>query len=100
MSKGDFRTATTEDFARDVEFAVEYLKTRKEINKKKIGLIGHSEGGIIAPMVAANSKDIRFIVLLAGTGINGGELLLLQQELIGDRKRTSEAGIEKNKDCQ
>lgn len=96
-SRGDFKTATTEDFARDVESAIEYLKTRKEINKKKIGLIGHSEGGIIAPMVAAKSKDIRFIVLLAGTGINGGELLLLQQELIGRANGTSEADIKKMK---
>lgn len=96
-SKGDFRTATTEDFARDVEFAVEYLKNRKEINKKRIGLIGHSEGGIIAPMVAAKSKDIRFIVLLAGTGINGGELLLLQQELIGRANGTGEEDIQKTK---
>lgn len=81
-SKGDFKTATSQDFATDVEAAVKYLKTRKEINKKKIGLIGHSEGGIIAPMVVAKSKDVHFIVLLAGTGIPGDQLLLLQQELI------------------
>jgi len=82
-SKGDFKTATSIDFSSDVEAGVTYLQTRKEINKKKIGLIGHSEGGIIAPMVASSSKGIAFIVLLAGTGISGGQLLLLQQELIG-----------------
>ena len=82
-SKGDFKTATSLDFASDVASAVAYLKTRKEINKKKIGLIGHSEGGIIAPMVASTSKDIAFIVLLAGTGIPGDQLLLAQQQLIG-----------------
>ena len=81
-STGDFKTATSADFATDVESAVAYLKTRKEINKKKIGLVGHSEGGMIAPMIAAKSKDINFIVLLAGTGIQGDKLLLLQQELI------------------
>jgi fermentation-respiration switch protein FrsA (DUF1100 family) len=82
QSKGDFGKATTADFATDVESAVAYLKTRKEINSKKIGLVGHSEGGVIAPIVANRSKDVAFIVLLAGTGIQGDQLLLLQQELI------------------
>jgi uncharacterized protein len=81
-STGDFKTATSVDFASDVEAGLAYLQTRKEIDQKKIGLIGHSEGGIIAPMVASNSKDISFIVLLAGTGIPGDRLLLLQEELI------------------
>ena len=81
-STGDFKTATSADFASDVEAGLAYLQTRKEIDKKKIGLMGHSEGGIIAPMVASNSKDISFIVLLAGTGIPGDRLLLLQEELI------------------
>jgi pimeloyl-ACP methyl ester carboxylesterase len=82
-SEGNFKTATSNDFATDVNAGVEYLLSRKEINKKKIGLIGHSEGGIIAPMVANNSKNVAFIVLLAGTGIPGDQLLLLQQQLIG-----------------
>jgi pimeloyl-ACP methyl ester carboxylesterase len=82
-STGNFKTATSKDFASDVEAGVAYLQTRKEINKRKIGLVGHSEGGMIAPMVASNSKNISFIVLLAGTGIPGDQLLLLQQELIG-----------------
>jgi len=94
-SKGNFKTATTPDFASDVEAAVQYLKTRSEIDKKKIGLIGHSEGGIIAPMVAAGTKDVKFIVLLAGTGIPGGEILLLQQELIGRANGVSEAELHK-----
>jgi len=82
-STGDFSKATTPILATDVEAAVNYLLTRKDIDKKKIGLIGHSEGGIIAPMVAAKRKDVRYIVLMAGTGIKGAELLLRQQELIG-----------------
>ena len=89
-SKGDRNTSTTKDFATDVSAAVEYLKTRKEINIKKIGLIGHSEGGLIAPMVAANSKDISYIVLLAGSGIPGDELLLQQTYLIGKDNGLSE----------
>jgi dienelactone hydrolase len=82
QSAGDFSTATTADFASDATHAVEYLKTRKEINSLKIGLIGHSEGGVIAPMLATRSKDIAFIVMLAGTGVSGDALLLLQQEAI------------------
>ena len=82
-SKGNFAKATTNDFATDVAAAISYLKTRKEIDTKYIGLIGHSEGAIIAPIVAANDKSIRFIVMMAGTAISGGDLLLLQQEAIG-----------------
>ena len=82
-SKGDFGKATSFDFATDVQSAVNYLRTRNDIDKKHIGLIGHSEGGIIAPMVAVLDKRISFIVLMAGTGISGGDILLLQQGLIG-----------------
>jgi len=82
-SKGDFGKATSFDFATDVESAVNFLRTRNDIDKKHIGLIGHSEGGIIAPMVAVQDKGISFIVLMAGTGISGGDILLLQQGLIG-----------------
>ena len=81
-STGDFRKATTADFATDVEAAVAYLRTRKEINARRIGLIGHSEGGIIAPLVASRNRDIRCIVLLAGTGLRGEEIILSQQQLI------------------
>ena len=96
LSKGNYKTATSADFATDVESAIAYLKTRKEINKKKIGLIGHSEGGLIAPMVASKSKDVAFIVLLAGTGIQGDKLLLLQQELIAKVNGVSETDIKKS----
>ena len=96
-STGDFATATSLDFETDVESAIKYLQTRKEINKNKIGLIGHSEGGIIAPIVAAESKDINFIVLLAGTGIRGDKLLLLQQELVGRASGLSDTDLQKAK---
>ncbi len=82
-SEGNFATATSNDFATDVEAAVAYLKTRKEVNKGKIGLMGHSEGGLIAPMVAVRNKDVNFIVLMAGPGIRGSEIMLRQQALIG-----------------
>ena len=79
-STGNFDEANSADFSNDVEAAVEYLKTRKEIQKSQIGLIGHSEGGMIAPMVSARNKDVAFIVLLAGTGVKGSEILLSQQK--------------------
>ncbi|MEG0037790.1 MAG: alpha/beta fold hydrolase [Bacteroides sp.] len=84
-STGNFDTATTADFAEDAASAVAYLRTRKEINPHKIGLIGHSEGGMIAPMVASASKEIGFIVLLAGVGIKGDELMLLQKQRIEEK---------------
>lgn len=96
QSKGNFKTATSADFATDVESAITYLKTRKEINKDKIGLIGHSEGGLIAPMIASKSKDVAFIVLLAGPGIQGDQILLLQQKLMGKASGTSAKTLEKN----
>ncbi|MDP4238859.1 MAG: acyl-CoA thioester hydrolase/BAAT C-terminal domain-containing protein [Bacteroidota bacterium] len=97
-SNGNFAKSTTFDFASDVESAVNYLKTRKEIDQKHIGLIGHSEGGIIAPIVAVNCKSVSFIVLMAGTGISGGEILLLQQELIGRASGIKEENLKKTTD--
>jgi len=95
-STGDFSPATSEDFASDVLAGIEYLKARKEINPKKIGLIGHSEGGIIAPMVAVKSPDVTFIVLMAGTGLTGEEILYLQSGLISKEMGISEKDITKN----
>lgn len=77
-SEGTQKDATSADFATDVEAAINYLKTRNDIDAKKIGLIGHSEGGFIASIVAANNKNIAFVVLLAAPGVNGAEVLLTQ----------------------
>jgi len=98
QSTGDFKTATSADFATDVESAIAYLKTRKEINQNKIGLIGHSEGGLIAPMVAAKNKDLDFIILLAGPGMRGDKLLLMQQEIISKVSGVPDTEIQKNKE--
>lgn len=73
---------TSENYAGDALAGVEFLKTRKEINPKQIGLVGHSEGGMIAPMAAARSNDVAFIVLMAGPGIVGDKLLVMQNGLI------------------
>jgi len=77
-SGGVFATATTADFATDVEAAVACLKSRHEIDPHKIGLIGHSEGGYIAPMVAARYKDVAFIVMMAGGGVPGDQMIVAQ----------------------
>lgn len=77
-SEGNFAKATSADFATDVAAGVAFLKKHERINAKKIGLAGHSEGGMIAPMVASKNKDVAFIVLLAGPGVPGNELLLKQ----------------------
>lgn len=81
-STGRFAGATSTDFAEDAMAGVDYLKRRPEIDPKQIGLAGHSEGGIIAPMVAAKSPQIAFVVLLAGPGVTGEEILYRQGTLL------------------
>jgi fermentation-respiration switch protein FrsA (DUF1100 family) len=81
-SSGVFATATTADFATDTEAGIAYLKTRKEVDPQRIGLIGHSEGGLIAPMIAARSKEAAFIVMMAGTGVPGDQILVAQGEAV------------------
>lgn len=98
QSTGNYKSATTMDFARDVQAGVDYLRTRKEIDESKIGLMGHSEGGVIAPIVAGNSKDIDFIVLLAGTGIRGDKLMLSQKEKIERKMGVSENEVQKGQE--
>ncbi|WP_348800383.1 alpha/beta hydrolase family protein [Flavobacterium adhaerens] len=97
-STGEFKTATTFDFATDVQAGIAYLQSRREIDKTKIGLVGHSEGGIIAPLVAENSKEIDFVVLLAGSGLRGDQLLLLQKEMLERQMGVSENEIQKSKE--
>ncbi|MBN2182159.1 MAG: alpha/beta fold hydrolase [Sedimentisphaerales bacterium] len=90
-STGNAANSTSEDFAGDVIAEVNFLKSRREIDSNKIGLIGHSEGGIIAPMVAAQvPDDIGFIVLLAGTGVTGKKILYYQNDLAQKRIGASE----------
>lgn len=81
-SAGNPELATSEDYAGDVLAGVNYLKSVKEIDAGRIGLIGHSEGGLIAPMVAVQSKDVAFIVLMAGPGTTGERVLYRQNELL------------------
>jgi uncharacterized protein len=94
-STGNFSAATTFDNASDVKAGIEFLKTRSEIDKKNIGLIGHSEGGLIAPMAANETNDAAFIILLAGPGITGEEILIRQTELISKSMGVSDEDIER-----
>ena len=81
-SKGNFATGTTFDFADDAEAGFSWLKKQPLIDVKHVGIAGHSEGGLIAPIIASRNKNINFIILLAGPGINGEEIILAQSELI------------------
>jgi len=92
-STGDVVHATSEDFASDVLAGIAYLKARADIDPHRIGLVGHSEGGLIAPMVARRSPDVAFIVLLAGTGIPGDQILYLQQAAIARQMGASMPAI-------
>lgn len=92
-SKGDFNTATSKDFAEDANAAVNYLKQRKEIGK--IGIIGHSEGGLIAPIVATQNKNVDFIILLAGPGVSGEKILLAQTALIAKANGATKEDVTK-----
>jgi hypothetical protein len=74
-STGIFRTSTTADFATDVTAGVTYLLSRGDVDKTHAGLIGHSEGAIIAPMVAAKMPQVAFIVMLAGTALPGDQIV-------------------------
>lgn len=78
-SKGELLKATSEDFANDALTSIRYLMTRKEVKKKKIGVIGHSEGGLIAPIVYSKWPKLSFIISLAGSSVSGAEILLKQQ---------------------
>jgi alpha/beta superfamily hydrolase len=77
-STGYFDQATTADFANDAEAAVSYIKSRPDLNQAAIGLMGHSEGGMIAPMVASRNKAVKFVVMLAGPGVAIDQLMLKQ----------------------
>ncbi|KIG15606.1 hypothetical protein DB30_05354 [Enhygromyxa salina] len=93
-SRGDPSNATLEDFASDTWAAAMAVAARPEIDGDRVGLIGHSEGGVIAPLVAsAHPEQIDFIVMLAGTGVTGSEVIIRQQRLILAASGADEASI-------
>lgn len=95
-STGNFNTATSADFADDAEAAVNYINSRADLKQLSIGLIGHSEGGMIAPMVASRNKTVKFIVLMAGPGIPLDQLMLQQARDIGKLTGVSAKTMEKS----
>jgi pimeloyl-ACP methyl ester carboxylesterase len=93
-STGDFSNSTSGDFAEDALAGISYLKTRKEINPKMIGFIGHSEGGMIAPIAASESDQVAFIVMMAGPGSNLGDNVVYQRNLLAKNTGASDAYIQ------
>ena len=85
---------TTLDFALDAEAAFEFLKSHKRIDPKRIGFAGHSEGGVIAPIVASRNKDVAFVIMLAGTGVDGESVLIEQNREILGKMGASQEDIE------
>ncbi len=79
-STGDFTTSTIQDFATDAAAAIDFLASREDINAEQIGLIGHSEGGLVAAMLGSGDTDLAYIVALAGPGVIGRDVLLVQNE--------------------
>jgi len=100
-SKGDVKNATSLSFADDVMASINYLLQRKEVDKNKIGVIGHSEGGFIAPIIYTKWTKLAFIISLAGTGVPGFEISLKQateplKELIDPASLNAYYILEKN----
>jgi pimeloyl-ACP methyl ester carboxylesterase len=97
-STGDFASATTEDFTQDALAATRFLSARPDVGP--VGIVGHSEGGLIGPMAADMSEEVAFVVMLAGPGLPGIEILGLQAELIGRAEGTPEEVLEYNREVQ
>lgn len=99
-STGSTSRSTTEDFVGDVLAGVAFLKTQKGIDSRRVGLCGHSEGGVIGPMAAGRSKDVAFIVMMAGTGVPGDEIIYRQAYLIGKAQGATEAILKRQDENQ
>lgn len=82
-SQGNYSESTSADLATDAEAALNFLKNNPKINPKEIGFIGHSEGGLIAPIVASSNSDVGFIISLAGPGVTGEQIIIRQSQEIG-----------------
>jgi alpha/beta superfamily hydrolase len=92
-SQGSYSEATSADLATDAEAAFNFIKNHPKINKKEIGLMGHSEGGLIAPIVAASNPEIGFIVSLAGPGVTGQQIIIRQSQDISKLSGEKESAI-------
>lgn len=100
-SEGEMRNATTLDFVGDLLSGVAYLKKRREIDRRRIGVLGHSEGALVATIACAKApKEIAFAILLAGTGVPGEQILYRQAELIAQKSGVPQSLIERNRKLQ
>jgi fermentation-respiration switch protein FrsA (DUF1100 family) len=101
-STGNYAAATTADFASDAEAGVAYLKTRPEVDVHKIGLVGHSEGAIIAPMAAVADHNVAFVVMMAGSAVPGDQIIVEQGRLIamaaGESKEKADEDVLKERE--
>ena len=95
-SEGNYGTATSADLATDADAAFNFLKNIPAINPAAIGLLGHSEGGLIAPIVASSNPGIAFIVSLAGPGVTGQQIIIRQSQEISRLSGVSETLIKES----
>jgi len=96
-SGGKLKEATTRDLAADAEAALRFLRSRPEVDGKRIGVVGHSEGGLVAPLLALRDPGIAFVVMLAGPGVRGERLLVEQHALLARARGVPETAIEKDR---
>jgi pimeloyl-ACP methyl ester carboxylesterase len=99
-STGSFAAGTSEDFAQDAAAAVRWLRARPEVADDRVGIVGHSEGGLIAPLVASRTPEVAFLVLLAGPGIPSAELLVMQGALISRAGGDADAEVQRTSALQ
>lgn len=99
-SEGKYSTATSLDFSKDAEAALDYLASREEIIPAKAGFIGHSEGGLIAPMIAGRKEAVGFIVMLAGPSITGQEVIVGQSAFMLNQMGIPATSVEKLSDVR
>jgi pimeloyl-ACP methyl ester carboxylesterase len=95
-SGGNVSASTTEDFARDVVEAVKYLQSRNDIRDDAVGLLGHSEGGVVAPIAYNMYNEIAFLVLAAGTGVTGEEIIYEQTALLMKAENVPDVQVQSN----
>ncbi len=95
-SEGDYATATPQILATDTESAIAFLRDQDNIDEDKIGILGHSEGGVIAPAIASEDDDLAFIVMLAGPALNGKDLMLLQKYKIEEKAGVPKQTLDQN----
>ncbi len=95
-SQGNYQQSGLSDFIEDAAAAWKFLQAQPGIEPSKVGMIGHSEGGMVAPVVASRNPKLAFIVLLAGPGTSGKQILLSQGALIARAEGTPEEEIRRS----